>query len=132
MRALRLYTCEHVFVTAQGSPEARFWRGVATGKPAIAQSIAFEMRHVGLDHALALLLLVRDVERDRYDAFAARFLTKLRADARASLADLGIATAALVALGGSSAEAGATSLLGLLEALGERRAARVLEDWLKR
>jgi hypothetical protein len=87
---------------------------------------------VRVEHALALLLLIRDVERERYDAFAGRFLAKLRSDAAASLADLGIAAAALAALGERNAEAGARSLLGLLEALGQRRAADVLSDWLAR
>jgi hypothetical protein len=121
-----------VFVTAQGSAEARFWRGIATGRPAIAQSIAFELPKVRLVHALALVLLVRDVERKRYEAFASRFVAKLQAETTASLAELGIATAALSALGGPEAEAGARSLSGLLEALNERDAARVVDDWLDR
>ena len=119
-------------MTAQGSPEARFWRGIATRNPVIAQSIAFELPHVRVEHALALVLLVRDVQQERYDAFAARFVGKLRSEAQASLDDLSIAVAALAALGGAHAQAGGRALLGLLEALDERRAAEILEEWLDR
>jgi hypothetical protein len=119
-------------VTAQGSPEARFWRGIAARNPVIAQSIAFELPRVGVEHALALVLLVRDVQRERYDAFATRFLAKLRSESRATLDDIAIAVAALAALGGRHAASGARALLGLLEALDERRAAEVLEEWLGR
>ena len=124
--------CEHVFVTAQGSAEARFWRGIAVGNPVIARSIAFELPRVRVEHALALVLLVRDVESERYDAFAARFLAKLRSDSHATLDDMAIAGAALAALGRGRAASGARALLGLLETLGEERAAGVLEEWLTR
>jgi hypothetical protein len=119
-------------VTAQGSAEARFWRGIATGRPAIAQSIAFELPQVRVEHALALVLLVRDVEHDHYPRFAERLVAKLRADTRVAEWEAALAAAALDVVGGAAPEVGARALLGLLEALGERRAMQVLEDWLAR
>ena len=127
-----LAACEHVFVTAQGSAEARFWRGIATGRPAIAQSIAFELPQVQLEHALALVLLVRDVERDDYARFAARFIAKLRAETELGEREGALITAALEVLGGPAGELGGRALLGILDALDKRRAAQVLEDWLER
>ena len=119
-------------MTAQGSAEARFWRGIATGRPTIAQSIAFELPRVQVEHALALVLLVRDVERERYASFAARFVAKLRAEAELGESETALAAAALDTLGGPAAEVGGRALLGVLEALEQRRAMQVLEDWLDR
>lgn len=101
-----------MFVTAQGSAEARFWRGIATGRPAIAQSIAFELPQVQLEHALALVLLVRDVERDDYARFAARFIAKLRAETELGEPEGALITAALEVLGGPAGELGGRALLG--------------------
>jgi hypothetical protein len=90
------------------------------------------MPRVQVEHAPALVLLVRDVEAERYRSFAERFLALLRHDAGLGEAEAGIAAAALDALVTSAAEAGARALLGLFEASGQRRAADVLEDWLER
>ena len=125
-------SCEHAFVTAQGSAEARFWRAIATGRPVIAQSIAFELPQVQLEHALALVLLVRDVERERYASFAERFVKLLHTEGTLAEPEMKIAAAALEALGTSAAEAGARALLGLFEATGHRRATEILDEWLAR
>jgi hypothetical protein len=85
--------------------------------------IAFELPRVQVEHALALVLLVRDVQRERYASFAARFVAKLRDDAEFAESETALAAAALSTLGGPAAEVGAHALIGVLEALEQRRAA---------
>jgi hypothetical protein len=50
-------SCEHMFVTSQGSPYARLRRALATGNPTIAWAAAAELPSVELADALALCLL---------------------------------------------------------------------------
>jgi hypothetical protein len=66
--------CEHVFVTAQGSPLTRLRRAIAGGNLLAARSAALELPHVGLDEAAALLVLIARQDPERLQAAAVRFL----------------------------------------------------------
>jgi hypothetical protein len=64
--------CEHVFVTSQGHPYARFRHALATGNARIAESAARDLYTVSLGDALTLCLLYRD-DTERYERAAAGF-----------------------------------------------------------
>ena len=68
--------CEHVFVTSQGHPYARFRRALATGNPRLAEDAARELQHIGLADALELCLLYKD-DPERYERAAARWIGRL-------------------------------------------------------
>lgn len=69
------YKCEHLFVTSQGSPYARFQLALKTGRAPVAWAAALELDHVGLEDALAVVLLV--VDEPRYARASARWLGRL-------------------------------------------------------
>src|SRR5262245_45493788 len=69
--------CEHVFVTSQGSPSARFQRALATGNPTIATAAAAELGSVPLADALALVLIYRDAADRRFERAAVRWHGRL-------------------------------------------------------
>src|SRR5262245_49794685 len=69
--------CEHVFVTSQGSPSARFQRALATGNPTIATAAAAELGRVPLEDALALVLIYRDAADRRFERAAVRWHGRL-------------------------------------------------------
>jgi hypothetical protein len=71
--------CEHVFVTSQGHPYARFRRALATGNPRIAEAAARDLQLVSLADALELCLLYRG-EPERYERAAARWIARLIAE----------------------------------------------------
>src|SRR6476661_2082921 len=71
--------CEHVFVTSQGHPYARFRRALATGNARIAEAAAREVHTIGLRDALELCLLYRD-DPERYERAAARWIGRLIAE----------------------------------------------------
>ena len=58
--------------TEQGSPQARLRRAIATGNPTIARATALELPRVELVDALALCLLFRDRDPERYERAAVR------------------------------------------------------------
>jgi hypothetical protein len=65
---------EHLFVASQGDPCARFRRAVDTGNPTIALSAAAELSFVNLADALALCLVMRDGDPDRYSRACGKWL----------------------------------------------------------
>ena len=121
--------CERTFGTSQGSPYRRLEFALATRNPTIALSAAADLPRVRVQDALALTLLLRDVDPARCERAALRLEQLLVRELRLSLTEAQLALASLVALGGSDAAAGAGALLGLLEVRGERRPAEVLEAW---
>jgi hypothetical protein len=50
---------DHLFVTSQGHPYARFKRALDNGNPVIALSAAAELPYVNLPDALTLCLVMR-------------------------------------------------------------------------
>jgi hypothetical protein len=57
---------EHVFVTSQGHPYARFRRAIASGNLLIAEAAARDLQQLSLADALELCLLNRG-EPERYE-----------------------------------------------------------------
>src|SRR4051812_12944776 len=58
--------CEHVFVTSDGSPYARFRRALAAGNLALVKATAAELPRVDLEDALEVCLLMA---REDHPAF---------------------------------------------------------------
>ena len=120
------------FVTSQGSAHTRFRRAVASGSPTLALAAAAELPRLGLEDALALVLVLTadPVRFDRATArWVARFVLEIR-DVGADEAQL--ALAALRALRGPEREVGAQTLAGLCRLHGLNRAADDVEAWLDR
>jgi hypothetical protein len=65
---------EHVFVNSQGSPLTRLRRALAGGDLLAARAAAADVRHVELEDAAALLVLIAEVDPSKLDAAAVRFL----------------------------------------------------------
>ena len=114
-------------VTSQGSPYARFQRALKTGQASIAWNAAQELEHVGLEDALALVLLV--VDDPRFERAGARWLGRLCLE----VSSVTVRQAQLVAVALSSlpdrsaaiALSGACTELGLERAAAATRAAYV-------
>ena len=68
--------CEHVFVSSTGSPYARFRRAIATGNLNLVHAAALELPRVDLDDALRICLLMSQVDDDRYERAAVRWLAR--------------------------------------------------------
>src|SRR5205085_10008581 len=84
---------EHVFVTSQGHPYARFRRALATGNARIAEAAARDVEHVALRDALELCLLYRE-DPERYERAAARWIARLIAERpRIQLSEIELAAA---------------------------------------
>jgi hypothetical protein len=67
-------SCEHTFVTAQGSPLARLRRALTGGDLLAARTAAADLPHVDLQEAAALLVLIARADPEKLDAAAVRFL----------------------------------------------------------
>jgi hypothetical protein len=68
--------CEHAFVTAQGSPYARFRRALDRGNILEARLSAGELKHVALSEALELVILGAQKEPDRHPRMALRWTAR--------------------------------------------------------
>src|SRR5579864_5612326 len=89
--------CEHLFpVTSQGRPPTRMRRAIQNGLVEMALDNARELRHIGLDDALALCLLLRGDRR--FDAAARRWLSRFAAEGSVTLSEVAQAAEALHAL----------------------------------
>lgn len=89
----RWVTCEHVFVTSQGSAYSRFQRALATGNMPLIESAAAELPRVGVDDALAILIVLAQVGDPRFDRAAARWVGRLLTETPAGLSDARFALA---------------------------------------
>jgi hypothetical protein len=112
----------------QGSPYARFQRALRTGQASIAWDAALELEHVGLEDALALVLLVGD--DPGFERAGARWLGRLclevfLGDGAPSAAHLASALSALPDRSAAIALSGACTELGLERAAATTRAAYV-------
>ncbi|MBA3843400.1 MAG: hypothetical protein H0X39_12460 [Actinobacteria bacterium] len=66
---------------------------------------------MGLDEALALVCLVAELDRRRFDAFGRRFLARVAAERRLTVGELDVAVTALRALPSARAAAALRALL---------------------
>lgn len=129
-RPLILALCEHLFVTSQGRPYARFQRAIAQRNPTVALATAAELPLVPLADALALCLLLLDRQPERYEAAAVRWHSRFCREARPSMADAQLALASLHSLAGPGGPAAADCLIALCESAAQPACATALMEWL--
>jgi|KBSMisStaDraftv2_1062788.scaffolds.fasta_scaffold13489_5 hypothetical protein len=91
-------TCEHVFVTAQGSPLTKLRRALAGGDLAAARVAAGDLPHVGLDEAAALLALIASSDPERLEPASVRFLGRVCVERAPALEDARMLAACLAQL----------------------------------
>jgi hypothetical protein len=87
-----------MFVTAEGSPGAIFWRAIERDNVIVAEGIAREFEVLPLDLALALVHLYGRKGDGKYERAALRYLERYIAEANPSLVDVA-ATASLLVEG---------------------------------
>jgi hypothetical protein len=77
-----------MFVTAEGSHGAIFWRAIQRGNVVVAESVAREFPTLPLDYALALTYLYADKGDPRFESAALRYLRRYLAEENPSLTDV--------------------------------------------
>jgi hypothetical protein len=118
-----------------GSPLGRLELALRTRNPTIAWAAATEVAARGrlpLEDAVALVLLLAEADDARFDRAAARLVARLLAEVRAGSSETQLISAAVFALRGLGAHAGAQALGELAATYGLRRVANVVNLWLAR
>src|SRR4051812_3935041 len=69
-------SCEHMFVTSQGSAYARLQRAIKTGNLTLIRNAAAELQRVDLVDALAICLAIREREPQHFERAALRWLAR--------------------------------------------------------
>ena len=94
-------TCEHVFVTSQGTAHGRFQRALERGNLEQAEQAARELGWLSLVDALALVVAYARTGSPKFEPAAVRWLARLALEGREiGLSDLQLASAALPCLRG--------------------------------
>lgn len=127
---VRIASCEHAFVTSQGSAYSQFKRALSRGNFLLAWTLAADLPRVPLADALALLLQARDQQPWRFETAAPRWHARLCSEARLTLAEAHLALAALHMLRGPSAAAGGQALAPICRGHRLDDAIGVLDAWL--
>jgi hypothetical protein len=108
-------SCEHVFVTSEGSAHGRFQRAVGRRNVLLAEAAARELGRLSLIDALSLVVLYAATGSPKFEAAAVRWLARLALEGRdIGVGDLQLAAAALGALKGRRRDRAERTLLGLL------------------
>jgi hypothetical protein len=125
--------CEHLFVTAQGSPFARFRRALDRGNVTEALSSASELEHVGLTEALELCLLFLEKSPERFGRAALRWHGRYCRELRDVDLDEGLAVLGLLgAMRSPRSKLAASALAELLSRRrGLERTCEVLVAWAR-
>ncbi len=118
-------------MSAQGSAYARFRRALATGNPMIVTAAAKDLERLSLADALAVCLVLLPHDRPRYERAAVRWQARYCIEQRPAADEAQLVAAALRALPGPAAAAGAEALLELCEARGLTDAAQTIERWVE-
>jgi hypothetical protein len=108
----------------------QFKRALAGKNFGAAWMLALELPPLPLVDALALLLLARDADPDRFVRGAVRVHARLCAEANLTLEEAQLVLAALDALRGPGSVSGASALMVVCEERGLAAESRVLRDWL--
>jgi hypothetical protein len=82
-----------MFVTSDGRAYGRFQRALQTGNLQIVEAAVTDLRRVGLDDALAILVLLAEAGDPRFDRAAARWVGRLLTETPAGLRDARFAIA---------------------------------------
>ena len=91
-----------MFVSIKGSSYAWFKRAIERGDLPLIRATAAELPAVNLQDALAVLSVIAAKEPDLYERAACRWLARLALERDVTLDRLGVALAALDALGDGS------------------------------
>jgi hypothetical protein len=119
-------------VTSEGRPYARLQRALAGASISTIRSAAAELDRVELDDGLAICLAFLELEPQTYSRAATRWVARLALERGLTLGESQLALAALAALEGPSARAGAEALIELGARHRLERAESVLGGWLER
>jgi hypothetical protein len=117
-------------VTSQGGVYSQFKRALARGSFMQAWTLAGELPKVPLADGLALLLLARDLEPERFERGVPRWHARLCTERQLPASEAQLALAALNALPTRAADSGAQALAAVCERHGLDAEARLLHDWL--
>lgn len=120
-------------MTSQGHAITRLHRVLATPGTSVLQvrAAAAELEQIALEDALAILLGLYDRQPDTFPKAAARWGARLVLERRLPLVDAQLTLAALAALPGPGAVAGAEALIELSERYGLRRVDELVGAWLR-
>lgn len=82
-----------MFVTSEGRAYGRFQRALQTRNLQLVEAAATDLRRIGLDDALAILVLLAEAGDPRFDRAAARWVGRLLTETPARLSDARFAIA---------------------------------------
>jgi hypothetical protein len=122
-------SCEHVFVTAQGSVYSRLRRAIERRNTLVAWATAAELPHVELGDALALVLMALASDATRFERAAVRWHSRICREAPLTVGEAQLALSALFALGGPSRQAATDALVGIAAVHGLGGVASTLMNW---
>ena len=74
-------------MSIKGSPHANFRRSLETRNLSLVLMAATELRHIQIDDALEILVLMAEADDRRFDRAAARWVGRLITEQRLGLAD---------------------------------------------
>jgi hypothetical protein len=98
----------------------------------LIRAAAAELPSVPLEDALDICLALLELEPDSYPRIATRWGSRLALERKLDLVDAQLAFAALAALPGPGARAGAEALIEISTRYGLRRGEQLLSAWLDR
>ncbi len=119
-------------MTSEGRPYARFRRALAGPSIAVIRSAAAELEQVDLEDGLAICLAFLELEPTTFPRAATRWVARFTLERRLTLVESQLALAALAALNGPSARAGAEALIELCAGHRLPRAEAIVSEWLER
>jgi hypothetical protein len=124
-------TWEHLFVTSQGSPYARFRRALDSRNTSVALATAIELDFVSLPDALELVLLLVDDPR-RFRRAALRWHARYCAEVpNVGFEEAHAVLACLAGLADRRPKPAAAALAELVHRHGLERASQVLVWWAR-
>lgn len=120
-------------MTSDGHALTRLHRALERGSANQIRAIVAELpRPPGLEDALAICLALLDREPETYPRAAAKWASRFAIERRLTLTDAQLVLAALAALPGEGAKAGAEALIELAERNKLNRIDQLLTTWLER
>src|SRR3954454_13742034 len=118
-------------LTSDGSAYTRFQRALAARNPLLIRTTAADLPKVELGDALAIALVLLDVEPERYGRAAARWHARFCLEVKGvDLAEAGADLALLGGPDGASQIGAAQALASVSDTHAIQRPARAIDDWL--
>jgi len=119
-------------MTSEGRPYARFRRALDGPSIEVIRSTAAELERIELADGLAICLAFLELEPQTFPRAAARWVARLALERTLTLAEAQLALAALAALDGPGARAGAEALIELCARHRLERVETVVSGWIER